>query len=435
MKERSLKRSINGFQGIALTISAVLGCGILVLPSLTADTAGPASLLSWALMSVLAFPIVLTLANLAIRIPNAGGITAYVADAFGAHTSYLLSWIMLGSVPIGAPTLALTGAIYCSNLLHLNHWAITGLAAGLLCVSLILNSCGIKLSSRVSVVTVIIIIGLIVIALATQLRQVTPAAFHPFLTHGWLSVGSTTVLIFFSFVGWEMVTPLAEEFKNPKRDMMLSLLVGVCCISVLYLLLAFVTVGTHAYGGARTASLSLLLSSNFGPFGTAVVAVLAVFITFSAVHANIAGFSRMVYAEARAGYFPAYFSVLHKKMQTPMHVLSMLGGVFFSLLFLYGMFHPSLGLLIKATSTVFIVSYVLTMLAALKLLRKPAHIRVSAWIACLTTLFIFLFSGWLIIYPLFLAVTGEVFHHFRAERAGQESATQVGDSERIKEWD
>lgn len=93
LTQQSLKRSITWVQGTALTIGAVLGCGILILPSITANSAGPASILSWVIMSILAFPIVATLARLAKMIPSAGGITAYVQMAFNANTSAILGWI------------------------------------------------------------------------------------------------------------------------------------------------------------------------------------------------------------------------------------------------------------------------------------------------------------------------------------------------------
>lgn len=77
-----LQRSITWIQGTALTIGAVLGCGILILPSVTADAAGPASLVVWVFMSFLSFLLVGTLARLVKIAPSAGGITAYVQLAF-----------------------------------------------------------------------------------------------------------------------------------------------------------------------------------------------------------------------------------------------------------------------------------------------------------------------------------------------------------------
>ncbi|MFT8872686.1 MAG: amino acid permease [Sporolactobacillus sp.] len=413
MKEQSLKRTITWVQGTTLTISAVLGCGILVLPSITANSAGPASLLSWIFMSLLAFPIVITMAHLAKIIPSAGGITAYVRTAFGAHTSSILSWIILGSIPVGVPTIALTGVYYINYISPINTWEVISIAVLILSTSLFLHMKGIEISSKVSVVVILMILSLLVTAIIVSIPNVKISAFYPFVPNGWLSVGSASVIIFFSFVGWEMITPLSEEFKNPKRDMSISLLLGAICISVLYISISFVTVGTHSYGGNNVASLSMLISKGLGTFGTLITTLLALFITFSAVHANIAGFSRMVYAQARDGLFPSFFGVLNAKHQTPTRVLTGLGVVFLGVLIVYGLFKPSLGTLLKGPSVVFIVSYIFTMLAAIKILKPLTIGWFMAFVSLLTSVAIFIFSGWTILYPIILAIVGESFLYNR----------------------
>jgi amino acid efflux transporter len=414
LSQPSLKRSITWVQGTTLTIGAVLGCGILVLPSITASNAGPASLVSWALMSLLAFPIVLTIAQLAKRIPSAGGITAYVAHAFGPKASALLSWVMLGSIPVGLPTIALTGAYYVNDLLPTNRWGIVGIAALILLASLLLHVRGIDLSAKVSVFAICLILSLLVVAIIVAFPYVKVASFTPFVPHGWFSVGSASVVIFFSFVGWEMIPPLAEEFKRPERDITISLILGAGCISVLYLLLSFVTIGTHAYGMKNgVASLSMLISKGWGHSGIVVTTVLALFITFSTIHANIAGFSRMVYAQAREGVFPSQLAKLHPKYQTPACVLAVLGLAFALVLLLYGTIAPDLGTFLKGPSVVFIMSYIFTMLAALKILKTLTIGWFMALISLLITVIILLFSGWAILYPIALAMVGTVFLHYQ----------------------
>ena len=127
-----LQRSITWIQGTALTIGAVLGCGILILPSVTADTAGPASLFVWVFMSFLSFLLVGTLARLVKIAPSAGGITVYVQLAFQKKAGAILGWIMLGSVPIGVPIIALTGAHYVSYITEAADWQITLIAGCML---------------------------------------------------------------------------------------------------------------------------------------------------------------------------------------------------------------------------------------------------------------------------------------------------------------
>lgn len=79
----ALKKSLTWLPGAALTIGAVLGSGILVLPAAAAVIAGPASLVAWALMALLTVPVAFTLGRLAVLRPDAGGIAAYARLAFG----------------------------------------------------------------------------------------------------------------------------------------------------------------------------------------------------------------------------------------------------------------------------------------------------------------------------------------------------------------
>ncbi|SCC38423.1 Protein of unknown function [Bacillus thuringiensis] len=153
---------------------------------------------------------------------------------------------------------------------------------------------------------------LIVVAVIVSIPYVKLSSFTPFVPNGWSSVGASSVIIFFSFVGWEMITPLAEEFKRPAKDISISLFLGAICISIMYIAISFVTIGTHSYGDKdQIASLSILISKGLGPIGT-----LAIFISFSAVHADIAVFSRMIYAQAREGHFPSLLSyILNLKLQ------------------------------------------------------------------------------------------------------------------------
>lgn len=152
-----LQRSITWIQGTALTIGAVLGCGILILPSVTADTASPASLFVWVFMSFLSFLLVGTLARLVKIAPSAGGITAYVQLAFQKKAGAILGWIMLGSVPIGVPIIALTGAHYVSYITEAADWQITLIAGCMLAISILLHMRGIQLSANISTLVICVI--------------------------------------------------------------------------------------------------------------------------------------------------------------------------------------------------------------------------------------------------------------------------------------
>ena len=81
--KNSLKSSLTWKEGTALSISAVIGCGILILPASTAQKCGPVSIIAWLIASLLCFQIVFVLGKLCAKIPKAGGIASYVEKAFG----------------------------------------------------------------------------------------------------------------------------------------------------------------------------------------------------------------------------------------------------------------------------------------------------------------------------------------------------------------
>lgn len=99
-------------QIVALYIGAVVGSGILLIPGLTAELAGPASIIAWLVMSILVIPMALTMGLLSAKYPNTGGVSHFVRLAFGDRPANCVGWFFLLSVPIGGPILAVTGANY-----------------------------------------------------------------------------------------------------------------------------------------------------------------------------------------------------------------------------------------------------------------------------------------------------------------------------------
>ena len=93
----------------ALYVGAVLGPGVLILPALAAEAAGPASVLAWVGLLALSAPLAIAFAALGVRHPEAGGTAAYAREAFGARAAGVTGWWFLAGVVIGAPAVALIG--------------------------------------------------------------------------------------------------------------------------------------------------------------------------------------------------------------------------------------------------------------------------------------------------------------------------------------
>src|SRR3954451_6520034 len=102
-------------QGAALTIGAVLGTGVISLPALAVQKAGPASLLAWAALLVVSVPLATTFAALGARYPDGGGVSTYARRAFGARAATVVGWCFYFAIPIGAPTAAGFAGAYVAD--------------------------------------------------------------------------------------------------------------------------------------------------------------------------------------------------------------------------------------------------------------------------------------------------------------------------------
>lgn len=427
-KPTTLRRVLGWREGAALTIASVLGTGVLYLPALTAENAGPAGLLAWFGMGLLIIPLALTLARLSTQTPDAGGIAAFVRTAFGAPGGAAAGWLFLGTVPLGAPIAALIGAGYLEAAFGWSAQVGVGVAALLLLVAVVLNVVGVQISGRAATMVVVLIALLLLAAVAIGSVHLRAANFLPFWPHGLVPVGTDLALLFWAFVGWEAVANYAEEFAHPARDLTRSMFISIAVIDVLYLLLAVVTVGTHAYGGARGQdALAVMLGQAAGRVGVAGTAILALLVTYGTIHAYVGSFARLAYAQARAGDFPPGLAALHARFHTPVRALLTLGAVF-AVVLAIDAWHPfALSRLIGWSAAVFIGLYVLAMLAGMRTLPHRNE-RLTALLALVVCLGAMPFLGWDGVYPAGLAAVGvgvhALFHRRRVIRSGGYSPDQ-----------
>jgi amino acid efflux transporter len=411
------KQSISWFQGAALTIGAVLGSGVLILPVATAQLAGPAALISWGIMGILSIPLAMTLGHLGSKYPDAGGIAAYARRAFGDRIGAMTGTLFLGTVPIGGPICALIGANYLSALFSLDSFQVMLAALVMLIMAVVFNYRGIQLSGKVQVAVIGAVAIVLLAAVFSALPFVEQKAFSPFAPNGLLPIGVSMAMLFWAFVGWEMIVHLAEEFENPVRDIPLSLGVSIGIINIMYLSVAFVTIGTNAYiGPANSTALAGMIGRGWGQWAGAITGILGFLTCYGTIHTYVAGFSRLVYAQAREGDFPEYFSSLHEEFHTPYRVLMVLMPIFIVVLFITYWFRLDIGLLMQFPGSIFIALYIIGMAAAIKLLSKSGVFRYSAIAALMMCIGIYFFTGWVGLYPLGLGTVGWFAHSIRKRR-------------------
>ncbi|HWQ67097.1 MAG TPA: amino acid permease [Methanospirillum sp.] len=403
-------------QIIALYIGSVLGSGILLLPGLTAEMAGPASLIAWIIMSLLAIPVALTLGLLSVRYPHSGGVSHFVSQAFNPHLGSLVGWFFLFSVIIGVPIIALTGSGYACAAVGLNETCRLIIAILILLTGVTANYIGMKLTGQIQVAVVVGTIVVLIAAIFGGVSTIDPVNFTPFMPYGWVSIGGAATLIFWCFLGWEAISHLTEEFEDPGRDVVKGTIISAIIISTLYIGAAVAVVGTHWYGsGISDVALIHLIKTAFGQYGVILTGFISLFICTAPAIAYIGAASRLVYSLSVTGYAPEIFSRLSPRFHTP------IGGLWFLILcfaILLGVFSSgilSLTTLIQIPNATFILTYLGASAAGVILLKESRFGIIMSGISLLLTAIIFIFVGWAFLYPM--AITAAWWGYIRFARS------------------
>src|SRR5256886_797564 len=192
----------------ALYIGALFGPGLLLLPGLAAQQAGPASIIAWVALLGLSAVFATVFAALGRKVPGAAGAAGYAAAGLGRLAATMTRWWFLAGVIAGAPIVCLLGASYVTALTGGGPLARAAVAAGLLLAVLGLALGGVRASTMAQLLLVALLIAVVVTAVVGSAPAARPANWTPFAPHGWMSVGRAAATLMLSFVGWEAVAPL-----------------------------------------------------------------------------------------------------------------------------------------------------------------------------------------------------------------------------------
>ena len=413
------------WQGVALYVGAVLGTGILVLPAIAAETAGPASVVAWLGLVLLSAPLALTYAALSRERPDAAGFSGAVERAFGARWGGAAGWIFLAQVPTGTVVAALIAGQYAGSLVGGGREASFALGTGLVGLAFVLNAGGLRVSARAQLCAVAAIAAGMVLVVARTLGRVEPSAFVPFAPHGGVAVGAAALQLFWAFVGWEAITPLAADFEH-SRDISRASVAAVLVVGLLYVSLAIATIGTRAYGRALggAAPLVSMAASAFGPGAALLVGAAGFVLSFAPLNAYTAGISRLICALAQRRQLPAWLGVAAPS-GTPLRALAVLGAFCAAAAATAYVAGWRLADLLPLSTSSFIATYVLSMAAAVRLLRPP--LRYAAAVGLLACVVVLLFSGALLAWVAAVAAASLGYQRVVAPRTASASTAHAAD--------
>ncbi len=368
---------------IALYVASVLGGGILVLPGLTAATAGAGALIAWLGVSVICLPIAMMFGRLSSTLPDAGGVSTFVRKSLGNTLGDLTGWLYFWVIPFGQPAVMLSGLAYAQYELNLPSGLVFVIAWLILCSAGLLNITGTQVSARAQSLITGTIIVLLVLTIMFSVPKMHSSGFHPLLPHGWSAVGTAAALIMWAYVGWENVSSIAEEFRNPKRDFIISIVLSMVVIGGLYAGVTASVLGVVPAGNSsvQTAPLAAVLSISLGSWAGWLAAVVAVLIVTGSATAIIWGTSSLGASLARSGSLSGRLAERNAKGSFQGSVLLLLAAYTVVLCLMYfGWVDISDAAKIVGGSAV--ITYGLCAIAYVRLVPL---VRVTTWIPPLVT--------------------------------------------------
>src|SRR6266704_132650 len=405
-----LRKAVTMRYAVALYMSSVLGSGILVLPGLAAQKAGPASLIAWALLSLASYPLAYTFASLSARRPESGGVYSFARESFGPRIATATGWLFVVWYVTGAPAVTVIAASYLAYAFPLGREAVYMIAGLIVLGTFIINYRGIVISSKVQLATIASIVILLLATVIASGPLIRVENFQPFFPNGLLPIGVAAALIFWSYLGYENVSNVSEVFKNPERDFHRSILYSVAIIGLLYTSVAVAAIGTQAYkAGGSIAPFAVMLSNALGTYGAIGTAVLAIIIIFGTVNVYTTGISRVIYATAKEGGLPKLLDKLHARTRVPHRTLLLLLGLSWLTLALFYFLNVDLESELLIPSGAAILVYVVGSTSGIRLLKTRGVKRAFPWISLVISIIMIPFVGLLMLISLAFAAAGFLY--------------------------
>jgi APA family basic amino acid/polyamine antiporter len=369
-----LKRTLTAFSVTLIGIGAIIGAGIFATVGTAASGtaeragAGPSLMLSFVVTAIVCGFTALCYAELASMVPISGSAYTYSYATLGELVAWIIGWDLIIEYAIGNVAVAISWAEFFNRLLrnlgiHVPDWLTSNyrtateetlaaaphifgfpivfniLAFGIVALITIVLVWGIKESSNFNAVMVMIKILVLLFFIGLALYYVSPAKmqenWRPFQPQGWFGTLTGAAVVFFAYIGFDAVSTVAEETKNPSRDLPIGIIASLIICTILYVLVAGVFTGmvpwetvrswTSAQRGEsltmalETVAPQALWQNTVIAFGS-VVAHTAVLLVFQL------GQPRIFFSMARDGLLPSVFASVHPRFKTP-HVTTILTGI------------------------------------------------------------------------------------------------------------
>ncbi|ESM85115.1 L-methionine/branched-chain amino acid transporter [Enterobacter sp. MGH 38] len=393
-----LRQELGLAQGIGLLSTSLLGTGVFAVPALAALVAGNNSLWAWPVLIVLVFPVAIVFAILGRHFPSAGGVAHFVGMAFGPRMERVTGWLFLSVIPVGLPAALHIATGFGQALFGWHDEQLLLGEIGTLAIVWWVGSRGASSSANLQTLVAVLIVALIVALWFAGDITVADIPFPAINDIDHAQLFAALSVMFWCFVGLEAFAHLASEFKQPERDFPRALMIGLMLAGTVYWACTVLVLHFNAFSEEKAAAASLpgIVVQLFGVKALWVACVIGYLACFASLNIYIQSFARLVWSQAL--YKPDSPLSRLSKRQLPVNALNtVLGCCVVSSLAIY-LLDINLDALIVYANGIFIMIYLLCMLAGCRLLK--GRFKALAAVGCVLCLMLLAMVGWKSVYAI-----------------------------------
>jgi len=358
-----LRRELGPLAVFCIAAGAMISSGLFVLPGIAFAKTGPSVFLAYLLAGALAVPALFSKAELATAMPKAGGSYFFIERSLGGAFGTIggmAAWFSLTFKTAFA--LLGMGAFAILLFPEISVLEIKLVAIGLCFLFMFVNIVGTRHAGRLQSVLVVVLLGVLVYYVVRGLPAIQVERYVPFMPEGGGALFATAGLVFVSYGGLTKAASVAEETRNPGRNVPLGMILAFVVVTLLYALATFTTVGVldgPALAASRT-PLSTAAAAFMGTPGLVILAIAALLAFVTTGNAGILSASRTPMAMSRDGLLPHHLGRVNTRFGTPQYAILLTGAfMIVAIAFL------DLITLVKVASTMKIILFLLVNLAVI----------------------------------------------------------------------
>ncbi|TPR41036.1 APC family permease [Apilactobacillus micheneri] len=334
-RDENLKRTIDTKDLIMMGIGAVIGTGIFILPgTVAATTAGPGIILSFVLATIVCSLCAMCYAEFSSALPIAGSAYSFGNVIFGELTGWVIGWGLILEYMLSVATVSSGWSAYLQSFLRsfgifipkaisANYNPSKGTYVDVIAILIVvfiswILTNNVKSSTKLNDIMVLVKISIIIIFVVAGIFFVKPGNWNPFLPFGVHGIFKGASLVFFAYLGFDVIASSAGEVKKPERTMPIGIIGTLLICTVLYILVSIVLTGIVPYTDLNvsdpvTYALQVIHLDKL----SVLISLGALAGMFTMMINMIYSSSRLIYSIGRDGLLPQKLSKINKKNNVP----------------------------------------------------------------------------------------------------------------------